>query len=68
MKIKEIGEFCAAIRGEIGATQKDVAEDTGYTIQSISAFENGRTNNAEIFSWYLEQGQFINVKVGDCDD
>lgn len=56
MKIHDIALMCSLFRLKIGATQKDVAKETGYTVQSISAFENGRTNNAEIFSWYIEKG------------
>lgn len=56
MRIKDIGQRCANYRRFIGATQAEVANSTGYSVESICAFEHGRTNNAEIFSWYIGKG------------
>lgn len=37
-------------------TQKQVADDLGCTIQLVSAFEQGRTNNAVMLMYYIEKG------------
>lgn len=51
-----IGRICQKYRQEKGYRQKDVAADTGYTVENISAFERGITNNMKIFIWYLSIG------------
>lgn len=53
---KEIGQMCKAYRQSINKKQIDVSKDTGYSIESISTFENGRTNNMQIFVWYILHG------------
>ena len=37
-------------------TQKQVADELGCTIQLVSAFEQGRTNNAVMLMYYIEKG------------
>ena len=37
-------------------TQKQVADDLGCTIQLVSAFENGKTNNAIMLIYYIKKG------------
>lgn len=60
-----IGEMCKQFRREHGYLQKDVAIDTGYSFENVSAFENGRNDNGRIFLWYLLKG--LNVKDYEVD-
>lgn len=50
-----VGARCALIRKSLGKTQLQVAMTIGTTPETISAFENGRTNNCKVFTWYLKQ-------------
>ena len=43
--LKEISAACQAYRRREGVAQSRVAIDTGYSVESVSAFERGRTNN-----------------------
>lgn len=43
-----VGPFIACIRRELEITQAQVSEATGFSIQSISRFENGKTSPATI--------------------
>lgn len=54
--IKEIGAICATWRKENNIPQQIIARDLGLSVESISAFEHGRTNNALILSWYIKNG------------
>lgn len=57
MDNKELGRRCKLYRRyKLKATQNDVARDTGYSKNNISAFETGRNNNANILLWYIERG------------
>lgn len=53
---KELGFACQSFRYLINETQNRIAEETGYSVESISAFENGRNNNAAILLWYFCHG------------
>ena len=46
------------------ATQKDVAEETGYTYQTISAFERGKMRSMDLLIWYMLN---IGVTVEDLE-
>lgn len=60
----EIGKACQCYRKKIGKTQREVAEDTHYSVENISAFENGRTNNFRILLWYVAHGLNVyNISV-----
>ncbi len=50
--LNEIGPICAELRRRCGKTMKDVARDTGYTIESVSAFEHGRSASLPLFLYY----------------
>lgn len=39
-----IGGFIKQLRELIGITQQDVSDEVGYSIQTISKFENGKSN------------------------
>ena len=54
--LKIIGSACKRIRRELHMTQAQVGNAVGYTAKTISAFENGRVNNAFVLLWYLEHG------------
>lgn len=56
MTLKEIGKRCKEHREQLGKCQFDVAFETGYSKENVSAFECGRNNNAIIFKWYIEHG------------
>lgn len=43
-----VGPFIACIRRELEITQAQVSEATGFSIQSISRFENGKTSPTTI--------------------
>lgn len=51
-----VGSFCQAYRKELKMTQTDVSIDTGYSLENISAFENGRNDNYIILMWYIRKG------------
>ena len=54
--LHEMGQRCKKFRIEHSFYQADVAFDTGYSTENISAFENGRNDNARILLWYLSHG------------
>ena len=54
--IKALGVQCKRLRRTLDIKQTQVAIETGYSQKSISAFENGRTNNALILLWYINHG------------
>lgn len=55
-----VGNACKQYRKLIKALQTDVACDTGYSVETISAFENGRCNNAAVLLWYFYNGMTTN--------
>lgn len=63
--LKVLGRRCKRLRRSLCKTQSDVANETGYTSKSISAFENGRVNNALILMWYINHGLEGSVTSGD---
>lgn len=54
--LASLGEYCRMTRKNKGLTQDDVAQDTGFTQQNISAFERGENNNAMLLLWYIKYG------------
>lgn len=60
-----IGNKCREYRKKCGYFQLDVANDVGYSIENVSAFENGRNDNSRILLWYIEHGlTFDMIKKG----
>lgn len=57
--IKILGDNCKRWRKEHGYYQLDVAHDTGYSLENVSAFENGRNDNCRFLSWYLIKGMTL---------
>lgn len=56
MDIKEIGAKCQEWRVKEHIPQWLIANQVGVSVETISAFEHGRTNNAVVLSWYIEHG------------
>lgn len=54
--LKELGSACQRLRELLGASQIDIANETGYSKETISAFETGRNNNARVLLWYIRHG------------
>ena len=61
--LKEISAACQAYRRREGVPQSRVAFDTGYSVESVSAFENGRVNNLMLYLWYAGRGMDIEQEV-----
>ena len=57
---KVIGNNCKLWRVRNGFFQTDVANDTNYSIENVSSFENGRNDNYRILLWYILHGMSIN--------
>lgn len=56
-EMKRIGSRCRDYRlNVLGLKQSDVADEIGYSKESVSAFENGRNNNAVILMYYINHG------------
>lgn len=54
---KLIGSKCKEFREKnLKVTQKDIADEIGYSKESVSAFETGRNNNCYIFLYYVSKG------------
>ena len=52
----KLGKICQKFRKELGYLQRDVAKDTGYSVENVSAFERGINDNSLILLWYLSKG------------
>ena len=59
MTTKEMGAKCAEFRKTIDVKQSEIASDLNVSVETISAFENGRTNNARVLMWYIEHGMTL---------
>ena len=56
MELSVMGKKCADWRKENTIPQSIIASDLNVSVETISAFEHGRTNNARVLSWYIEHG------------
>lgn len=54
--LREIGAKCADYRKSHLILQSVIADELNVSIETISAFEHGRTNNAVVLSWYIRHG------------
>lgn len=59
ISLREMGRRCKQFRVEHGFYQLDVAAETGYSVENISSFENGRNDNARILLWYFANGMNV---------
>ena len=57
--LKIIGANCKDFRIKSGYYQMDVANETGYSIENVSSFENGRNDNLRLMLWYMTHGMKI---------
>lgn len=64
ISLQDLGLRCKQFRVSRGYRQHNVAEDSGYTIENISAFECGRNNNAIILLWYIAHGMTVDEITG----
>ena len=56
LSLKDVGRRCKKFRVDHGYYQMDVAIETGYSVENVSAFETGRNDNARILLWYFAHG------------
>ena len=56
LSLKDVGRRCKQFRVDRGYYQMDVATETGYSVENVSAFETGRNDNARILLWYFAHG------------
>lgn len=61
MNLVDLGKKCKEFRISIGLLQSHVAYDTGYSVENVSKFENGKNNNLIIFLWYVDRG--LNIEI-----
>lgn len=61
--MEAVGADCRKLRHEKGLRLKDVAQETGYAVETIQSFERGRNRNVLILLWYLKNG--LQLKWGD---
>lgn len=59
MNLYNLGKVCKEHRKALGVSQDIVANETGYTRQNISKFENGNNINVIILGWYFNNGLTI---------
>lgn len=48
-----VGPFIACVRAKLGLTQAQVSEETNFSIQSISRFENGKSSPTTIMATHV---------------
>ena len=48
-----VGRICQIKRMQTTVTQQEVAEETGYKYQTISAFERGKMRSMDLLIWYM---------------
>lgn len=65
---QQIGMICKRHRRRMGYTQKDVAQQTGYSTVNISSFETGRNNNMLILLWYISHSLPVSELRGVYDN
>ena len=68
INLKQLGEICKESRIEKGYLQSDIANQMHYSIENISAFENGKNNNAQLLLWYIRNGLDLEKLWGCLDD
>lgn len=60
-----VGYRCGYYRKKVlKCTQKDVADETGFSVGNVSAFETGRNDSTMIFIWYLKHGMTLEQVLG----
>ena len=60
-----VGHRCAFYRKKVlKCTQVDVANETGFSVGNISAFETGRNDSSLILLWYMCHGMTLDMITG----
>lgn len=54
LTLKEVGKLCQNARKERGLYQFHIADLFGCSVSAVSAFETGKSNNAELLIYYME--------------
>lgn len=67
VNLKNLGKRCKQYRVDNGYLQLDVAKDTGYSTENVSAFETGRNDNATILLWYFAHGMKYEHLIGEVN-
>lgn len=63
--LKKIGSICRRYRKIVlQKNLRDVAIEMGYSVENISAFENGRNDNCLILLWYMKNGLTLKQLCG----
>ena len=76
--VDNVGAFLKAVREGLQMTQHEVSDETGFTIQTISKIENGRTPSLravslhELAAYYrdvcdISENEFIDLFYEYCD-
>lgn len=61
-----VGKRCKEHRKNyLKLNQKQVAEKVGYSQETVSCFERGKTDNMEIFAFYIVNGVFVTTELLD---
>lgn len=48
-----VGRVCQIRRMQTTITQREVADETGYSFQTVSAFERGKLRSMDLLIWYM---------------
>ena len=60
-----VGRRCGLYRKLVlKCRQVDVANETGFTVSNVSAFETGRNDSSLILLWYLSHGLTLGQLLG----
>ena len=62
--MRDIGRRCKKWREDHGYFQRHVADSTGYSVENVGSFENGRNDNCRLLIWYISHGMTINDILG----
>ena len=65
--IAPLAIYGGTMRKKAKVKQSQVAKELGYSLENISAFENGRNNNAEILLYYIKKGWIDYDRVSDVE-
>lgn len=68
ISLKVLGDVCRQHRLSRGYYQCEVAAAVGCSKENVSAFENGRNNNAKILLWYIQHGLTYDLGGLSYDD
>lgn len=57
LTLEQVGNRCRRYRKKVLKKElREVATDTGYSRENVSAFENGRNDNCIFLLWYMSRG------------